>query len=33
MAKQVADKYKSLKSEMKISKELMGEFNFMKKGS
>tara|TARA_R110002012_G_scaffold312728_1_gene523708 strand:- start:55 stop:2019 length:1965 start_codon:yes stop_codon:yes gene_type:complete len=30
-AKQVADKYKSLKSEMKISKELMGEFNFMKK--
>lgn len=30
-AKEVAIKYKRLKSEIKISKELMGEFKFMKK--
>ena len=30
-AKEVATKYKLLKSEMKISKELMHEFRFMKK--
>ena len=30
-AKQVAEKYKSLKSEIIISKELLGEFKFMKK--
>jgi len=30
-AKEVANKYKLLKSQMKISKEIMGEFKFMKK--